>query len=59
MSEQTKKFRWSLPIAAGIVAPLAMMPQRVVCAIQGAIDWVGDDRLGSIAAATNALMLLP
>jgi len=59
MSQVSKKIRWSLPIAAGIMAPLALMPQRALCAIQEAIDWVGNDRLGSIAAATNALMLLP
>jgi len=59
MSQFKKKLSWSLPVAVAAAAPFALVPQRAMCAILEAIDWVGDDRVASLLAATNALTLVP
>jgi hypothetical protein len=59
MSEFRKKLGWSLPVAVTVVAPFALVPQRAMCAIAEAIDWVGNDRVASLLAVTNALTLVP
>jgi hypothetical protein len=59
MRKFNKKLSWSLPVAVAAVAPFALVPQRAMCAISEAIDWVGNDRVGSLLAVTNALTLVP
>jgi hypothetical protein len=59
MSSFKKKLSWRVPVAVAAVAPFALIPQRATCAILEAIDWVGDDRVALLLAATNALTLVP
>ena len=59
MSPLNKTLNWSLPLAAAAAAPLALLPERATSAILDALDWVGDDRIASLLAVTNALTLVP
>jgi hypothetical protein len=59
MTQFKKKLSWSLPVAVAAVAPFALVPQRAMCAILEAIDWVGNDSVASLLAVTNALTLVP
>jgi len=59
MNRLHRKFGWSVPVALAVAAPLALYPQRAICALAGAIDWIAGDRLGSVVALANALTLLP
>jgi hypothetical protein len=59
MNSVHRKLGWSVPVAGIIAVPLALFPQRAICAIVGAIDWIAGERLGSVVALANALTLLP
>ena len=54
-----KKFSWSLPVAGVVVAPLAAIPQEAACAIVGAMEWIGNENVIALLAATNALTIVP
>ena len=58
MTGLNKRLKWSVPVAAIAVAPFTLIPQQATCAVLDAIEWVGNDRVASLLAVTNALTLL-
>ena len=58
MTGLNKRLRWSLPVAITAAAPFTLLPQQATCAVLDAIEWVGNDRVTSLLAASNALTLL-
>ena len=58
MNKLKNKLNWSWPIAGVVVAPLALVPQQAACAIVGALEWIGNENVIALAAATNALTLV-
>ena len=48
-----------IPIAGGLLAPLVLLPPGWADAIAEAAEWIGDAHVMALAAAANALTLIP
>ncbi len=56
---QTKKLEWLVTVATAIGAPLALLFASCAKEIAEAVDRLGDGTILAIAAATNALTVIP
>ncbi len=48
-----------IPVAGGLLTPLVLMPPSWADAIVEAAEWVGNGRVMALAAAANALTIMP
>jgi len=53
------KLNLVIALVLGLLAPLALPTDGAVEAIVCAVDWLGDSRIAEVAAAANALAIVP
>ena len=58
MSHARRRFRWSIPVAGALAAPVALYPQETLRALAGVIEWIETGRLSALLATSNALTLV-
>jgi len=58
MNRARRQFRWFIPVAGALAAPVVLYPQETVRALAGVIEWIETGRLSALLATSNALTLV-
>ncbi len=58
MSHARRQFKWSVPVAGVLAAPVVLYPQETMRALAGVIEWIETGRLSALLATSNALTLV-
>ena len=51
--------RWLIPVVVGLVAPLALPAEVAAYTIAEVVEWMANIHIAELAAAANALTIIP
>ena len=54
-----KTFGYLVPLAAMLLVPLVLAPERWARVLASTSEWLGDGRVFKLAAVANALTMIP